>query len=217
MAVTVRYGSKGTDVVALQNKLNSIGFDCGAADGIFGKKTLAAVRLYQAAKGLEVDGIVGPQTWASLDKPSGADEKPHTEHFRFEEFACPDGTPIPVQYYGNLQKLMDKLELLRHAIGDRPIIIRSGYRSPAYNAKVGGASGSQHVFAAAADIYCPNRLPNCYQIALAAKPIFYDSNVGGIGCGANVNLHVDVRGRRAIWWYNYKSWDSWAKNQGPRG
>jgi hypothetical protein len=164
---------------------------------------------------LTVDGVVGPQTWAALEKPSGEIAKPHTEHFRFEEFACPDGSPVPVQYYGNLQKLMNKLEELRHAIGDKPIIIRSGYRAPAYNAKVGGASGSQHVFAAAADIYCPNRIPNCYQLALAAKPIFYDSGVGGIGCGANVNLHVDVRGRRAIWWYNFKTWEAWRKGQGP--
>jgi len=152
-----------------------------------------------------------------LQSTSGSTEKPHTEHFAFEEFACPDGTPIPVQYYGNLQKLMDKLEELRHAIGDKPIIIRSGYRSPDYNTKDGGASGSQHLYAAAADIYCPERLPNCYQLALAAKPIFYDSGVGGIGCGANVNLHVDVRGYRSIWWYTYKSWSAWKANQGPQG
>jgi len=63
---TVRYGSTGADVAALQTILNSNGYNCGKVDGDFGVKTLGAVKKYQKAKGLTVDGIVGPQTWSAL-------------------------------------------------------------------------------------------------------------------------------------------------------
>ncbi|HSP77576.1 MAG TPA: peptidoglycan-binding protein [Myxococcaceae bacterium] len=51
-----------------QNKLKAAGFNPGAADGHFGPKTLAAVKAFQRAKGLETDGIVGPKTWSALNK-----------------------------------------------------------------------------------------------------------------------------------------------------
>ena len=61
-------GSKGDSVKALQILLIGYGFSCGSygADGDFGSATDAAVRKYQKAKGLSVDGIVGPATWAKL-------------------------------------------------------------------------------------------------------------------------------------------------------
>ena len=58
---------RGEDVRELQVDLNALGFDCGIADGIFGKKTNAAVRAFQAAMKLEVDGIVGPKTRSALE------------------------------------------------------------------------------------------------------------------------------------------------------
>ena len=42
------------------------GFDAGAADGIFGKQTEAAVKQAQVAHSLDDDGIAGPLTWAAL-------------------------------------------------------------------------------------------------------------------------------------------------------
>lgn len=58
--MTLKRGSKGNEVEQVQILL---GID---ADGIFGKKTEAAVKAFQAANGLKVDGIVGKQTWAAL-------------------------------------------------------------------------------------------------------------------------------------------------------
>jgi len=52
-------------VTQLQNLLRNKGYNI-AADGIFGPKTEAAVKQFQASRGLVVDGIVGPKTWAAL-------------------------------------------------------------------------------------------------------------------------------------------------------
>lgn len=64
----LRKGSEGASVKALQILLIGHGYSCGSygADGDFGSATDAAVRKYQRAKGLEVDGQVGPATWSSL-------------------------------------------------------------------------------------------------------------------------------------------------------
>lgn len=59
-------GSCGSAVKALQARLNELGYDCGKVDGIFGEKTLAAVKAYQADHALLVDGKVGKQTWGAL-------------------------------------------------------------------------------------------------------------------------------------------------------
>lgn len=63
---TLRNGSKGTQVKVLQFLLNEFGYDCGEADGIFGKKTTAAVKEYQKANGLTADGICGKNTWTRI-------------------------------------------------------------------------------------------------------------------------------------------------------
>lgn len=57
---TLKLGSRGEDVKALQRKLNLI------ADGIFGKLTDEAVKEFQKAHGLVPDGVVGAKTWDAL-------------------------------------------------------------------------------------------------------------------------------------------------------
>jgi hypothetical protein len=63
-------GSKGNSVKALQTLLIGFGFSCGScgADGDFGASTQLAVKKFQSAKGLSVDGIVGSNTWSKLLK-----------------------------------------------------------------------------------------------------------------------------------------------------
>jgi len=70
----LKKGSKGQDVVNLQNFLNKQGYNAGKADGIFGNQTLNAVKAYQRAKGLSADGIVGPKTWGTIN--GGATARP---------------------------------------------------------------------------------------------------------------------------------------------
>lgn len=61
-------GSRGYQVKVAQSLLILNGCSCGSygADGVFGSATLSAVKKYQRAKGLAVDGIVGPNTWNAL-------------------------------------------------------------------------------------------------------------------------------------------------------
>jgi len=67
---TIKKGSKGTAVKKAQRALKARGYDTGAVDGIFGPKTERQVKLYQADRGLQVDGIIGPETWARLAPPT---------------------------------------------------------------------------------------------------------------------------------------------------
>ena len=62
----LKMGSSGSQVRTLQTKLNNWGYNCGTVDGIFGSKTLAAVKQFQKNNGLTVDGIVGAKTAAVL-------------------------------------------------------------------------------------------------------------------------------------------------------
>lgn len=64
----LKKGAKGEQVKSLQALLIGYGYNCGpeGVDGSFGSSTDKAVRQYQKDRGLEVDGSVGPATWASL-------------------------------------------------------------------------------------------------------------------------------------------------------
>ena len=79
----LKRGFKGTEVAYLQALLMCLDYDLGSygADGDFGKKTEEAVKKFQKANGLEVDGIVGPKTWAALEQavPSLPNTETETE------------------------------------------------------------------------------------------------------------------------------------------
>jgi len=63
-------GSSGSSVTQIQNILSAHGYPTGGVDGIFGEKTKQAVIAFQSAQGLPADGIVGPLTWAEMQKLS---------------------------------------------------------------------------------------------------------------------------------------------------
>lgn len=57
----LKKGERGEAVIKLQNVLNFLGYNCGDPDGIFGNKTVKALRLLQANNRIHVDGIYGNQ------------------------------------------------------------------------------------------------------------------------------------------------------------
>ena len=67
-AATLMAGSTGTETSMLQSKLQTLNYDVGPVDGIYGSKTKTAVQKFQYDNNLIVDGIVGPQTQAALTK-----------------------------------------------------------------------------------------------------------------------------------------------------
>lgn len=64
----IRRGSISNYILIAQDDLNTLGFSTGGLDGIFGSATNNAVRAYQSSRGLAVDGIVGCNTWRSLQE-----------------------------------------------------------------------------------------------------------------------------------------------------
>lgn len=69
-------GDRGQAVHNIQESLSGLGFYSGPPSGVFDDRTQAAVMAFQKAKGLTVDGIVGPQTRAKLSPAASAKPKP---------------------------------------------------------------------------------------------------------------------------------------------
>lgn len=87
-----------------------------------------------------------------------------TEHFALEEFtdsqtAARKGlNNVPAlgsPERANLMRTAETMEKVRALLGDRPILISSGYRSPQVNAAVGGSKSSAHMSGLAVDFSCP--------------------------------------------------------------
>jgi|TARA_A100001015_G_scaffold303992_1_gene394513 uncharacterized protein YcbK (DUF882 family) len=98
----------------------------------------------------------------------------------------------------NLNKLAKNLQKIRERIGI-PIRIMSGYRSPEYNKRVGGATRSQHVLAKAADLQVSGM--STTELANTIKQLIKDGVIdsGGVGLYETF-VHYDVRGRNARWY-----------------
>jgi zinc D-Ala-D-Ala carboxypeptidase len=191
----LQIGSTGNAVKELQIRIAGWASDTPsqvflATDGIFGPATKAAVIRLQRAYGLTQDGIVGCLTWSVISaKSDGA-----PPHFSFSEFYSQDGMGLnggkvdSATVRENIRRLMWKLEAFRKKEGGNPVIIVSGFRSINRNAKVGGASNSQHMFGIAADISAAGLTLD--QEAAIAKTCGLS---GIIIEGTHKALHVDSR------------------------
>ena len=112
-----------------------------------------------------------------------------SEHFKVYEFRCKDNTdPIFVS-----TSLVEILESIRKHF-NKTVYINSAYRNPAYNAMIGGAKKSMHMYGMAADIHINGVTPK--QIAEFAETLIPDT--GGIGIYDNF-CHIDVRVVKSRW------------------
>ena len=110
-------------------------------------------------------------------------------NFRVKEFACADGSDAVLV----APRLVMILESIRTHFGV-PVTASSGYRTPQYNAKVGGAAHSQHCYGMAADIVVKGQTPET--VAAYARQLMPDW--GGVGVYKSFT-HIDVREARADW------------------
>jgi hypothetical protein len=113
-------------------------------------------------------------------------------HFSRAEFACNCCQRLPEDKEPPAE-LLEVLEALRARWG-KPVNVNSGYRCPAHNAAVGGASASRHMKGDAADVWIEGVDPSLvYDWA--------DSKIGDRGGVGRYNTftHLDVRGYRARW------------------
>jgi len=93
-----------------------------------------------------------------------------------------------------LPEAREKLIALAQAVG-KPLRLNSGYRTPEYNAQIGGARNSQHVQRKAIDIQWPGSSTN-EKKDFMQKAI--DAGFTGIGA-YNGFMHVDIRGQKVCW------------------
>jgi hypothetical protein len=119
-----------------------------------------------------------------------------TSSFRISEFDCKDGTPVPKAAYPALERLCEQvLEPMRARFG--ACHVNSGYRHRRYNAAIGGASQSEHIYdltpaSVAADVTFARGTPA--QWAAHARQL----GKGGVGQYRSF-VHVD-NGPRRDWW-----------------
>lgn len=186
-------------VKSAQQKLIKLGYGqllgSYGADGKLGKMTRNATKTFQQdynkrfKQKIKVDGIPGPQTDKALNDWIKQAGKKGTSNFNINEFRCKGTGKLPSN--GMDSELLTKLEELRYRLGNKPITITSGYRTPSHNKKVGGASNSQHLYGRAADIKVKG--VSASVVYREADKLF---NNGGVGKYPTFT-HVDVRGYRA--------------------
>jgi peptidoglycan hydrolase-like protein with peptidoglycan-binding domain len=58
------------DIQVAQRKLNDLGFNSGAADGVKGEQTISAIKAFQSSYGLDADGVIGAQTKQMIESVS---------------------------------------------------------------------------------------------------------------------------------------------------
>lgn len=130
-------------------------------------------------------------------------------HFTWQEFACNDGTPYPVEWRDTRGfELATMLEDVRAFLGGGPLTVGSVYRTKRWNALKGGKKGSRHLQGRAGDIYPPRPPGKRKRISM---PEFHrrvhafvktHPLVGGLGFyrwGVHLDTRTRVNHRLVVW------------------
>ncbi len=126
-----------------------------------------------------------------------------SEHFTLDEFTASSTAKSlgisnePESYlYPNLMKTAYGMEEVRTLLGDKPIHINSGYRSPALNRAVGSKPTSQHISGCAVDFICPLfGTPSQIMERIVASDIGYDQCILETGSGGAKWVHISFSDR----------------------
>ncbi|OQO92310.1 M15 family metallopeptidase [Saccharomonospora piscinae] len=201
---TLQRGASGSDVRELQIRVAGwvASGENLALDGSYGPATEAAVKRFQSGYGLAADGVAGPNTFNKIYQLQDPDCTPI--HFSHSEFNYNCGAR---NYNGgkvgaatareNTRRVMWQLEALRHKLGDRPLVVTSGFRSVSCNSSVGGSSTSLHMYGTAADLGLGSSPTQC-QMYHGAKSAGFEEILGqGY---PNHNDHVHVGNKSSRFW-----------------
>jgi zinc D-Ala-D-Ala carboxypeptidase len=127
-----------------------------------------------------------------------------TEHFTLEEFtdsqtAARKGiNNVPSsgsQEYKNLQRTAETMEEVRILLGEKPVLISSGYRSPQVNAAVGGSKSSAHMSGLAVDFSCPgfgNAKAICKKLEQHMKQLHIDQLIHEYDTWVHLGLNTST-------------------------
>lgn len=174
-------------------------------DGLAGPKTMAALQIWQEAKGLPVTGRVDDATWDALmlevpkvEQPAEPVPEQDTEvqtgtfwdeirYFKRAEFRCKCGgrycNGFPAEPKEQLVKLLDAA---REHFG-RPAHIVSGLRCPTWNSIQGGVANSQHMYGEAADVRIDGVSADTLLAFFQGRPgVRYTYTIN------STNVHVDI-------------------------
>ena len=191
-------------LLQIQCLLQYLGYYTIRVDGISGPGTEQAVREFQAAEGLEADGIPGKLTQAALldavangrfkQEESQSEGSSQTgtfwddiKYFTREEFRCKCGgkycNGFPAEPQEGMVRAIDNV---REHFG-KAFTPNSGVRCPTHNANVGGVSNSRHLYGKAVDFRVPGKT--------AAQVLDYLSTLPGLGYCYAIdadNVHMDI-------------------------
>ncbi len=111
MDTILKKGASGPEVLELQEMLDGIGYACGTPDGVFGNLTAYAVKSFQRDNNLTVDGVVGPATWAALEKAT----EPEDPEPMQDDRPTTDAEPMTVSR-DDIQAVVEGLEALAQTL-----------------------------------------------------------------------------------------------------
>jgi hypothetical protein len=112
-------------------------------------------------------------------------ELTHTDHRTL------DNTPNE-QEIANLQRLAELLELVKVAVGGRPVMLSSGFRSKPVNDAVGSKDTSQHRKGCAADIRVPGMTPDAVVRAILLAQLPFDQIIREFDAWTHISVPSDV-------------------------
>lgn len=190
-------GDSGNDVKQLQIRIAgwmSFG-ETLDIDGIYGPRTSAAVKRFKNGYNIDsTSGSAGSSVFNKLYDLQDADCTP--KHFAYSEFnySCGEndfsgGAVSADTAKENTRRVMWQLEAMRHKLGDRQLVISSGFRSLSCNNSVGGASGSLHTYGRAADLSTASG-PTLCEMWRAARYAGFGEILGPGYPGHNDHTHV---------------------------
>ncbi|CAB4131867.1 Peptidase M15A, C-terminal [uncultured Caudovirales phage] len=122
-----------------------------------------------------------------------------TEHFTLEELTITDhrqfdNTPNETER-ANLVRLAGLLELVKVAIGGKPIMVNSAFRSKKVNDAVGSKDTSQHRVGCAADIRVPGMTPDQVVKAIIAAKLPFDQLIREFDRWTHLSVANDPKGK----------------------